>query len=673
MKRMKLVILLLAAMTLFLFCRQFCRQSSAEGITRAQTARMLAWTVCGMNKNSSKSGEPLIDVDSSLWYADEITAVLTDGLMKKDGDLFRPTDILTWQEASDIAARLGISISIPITCKNRPIPLEKWLHYFDLWLSHHKMAITRTLTIEALPSADSTLDRWQVKTDCGVYSSQGLILESYLGQSVTAYIVGDQMLMICPRNNTHPEIMNVTKAESRTRQETNETQSEPEAHNETLQCPDIPSDIRVCLMNDDFTSERHTTIILTCEAPWQMIFKDQTIQHAAGEMAELTARDFSENGDTAEITTESGQPVCAASLNRSFGHPVYTGRLRIIRNGDSLYLVNILPVEEYLKGVVPSEMPASYAPEALKSQAVCARSYAMTALRNPKYSFADLNDSTSCQVYMNQGTDPRTDNAVEATAGEVLSFHQQIASAKYFSSSCGSLSSDDDIWTYPDTGQGDSYMTARLETEPPIACALSSEEAFREFILRPKEDTYLEASDPWFRWQITLSIESIRSNISESFTKRMAADPKRFTLLSSDGTINADDILQVKAAKRAASGVLQQIKLTGKDQELTVSGEYNIRCLLAPSADEIITLQDGSIRNGMSLLPSGYFFLEAIRDNGEITGYKIYGGGFGHGAGLSQNGANELAEKGYDYKKILKYFFEGIDIKNVSPLNSHES
>ena len=81
-----------------------------------------------------------------------------------------------------------------------------------------------------------------------------------------------------------------------------------------------------------------------------MTFKDQTIQHAAGEMAELTIQDFSEEGDTAEITTENGQPVCVASLNRSFGQPAYTGRLRVIRAGDSLYLVNILPVEEYLKG-----------------------------------------------------------------------------------------------------------------------------------------------------------------------------------------------------------------------------------------------------------------------------------------------------------------------------------
>ena len=160
----------------------------------------------------------------------------------------------------------------------------------------------------------------------------------------------------------------------------------------------------------------------------------------------------------------------------------------------------------------------------------------------------------------------------------------------------------------------------------------------------------------------------IRSSIAESFAKRMSADPKRFTVLSSDGTIDPDDISQIKVVKRAESGVLQKIKLTGRNQELTVSGEYNIRCLLAPSSDTAVILQDKSTRNGMSLLPSGYFFLEEINDGEQITGYKIYGGGFGHGAGLSQNGADTLAEKGYEYREILTYFFEGINIENVNTL-----
>ena len=124
------------------------------------------------------------------------------------------------------------------------------------------------------------------------------------------------------------------------------------------------------------------------------------------------------------------------SINRSCGNPSYSGRLQIMRSKDALFLINILPTETYLKGVVPSEMPASYHLEALKAQAVCARSYALSAVKNPKYDFADLNDSTSCQVYMNQGTDTQIDLAVDATACEVLSSRQKIVTAKYFSSSC---------------------------------------------------------------------------------------------------------------------------------------------------------------------------------------------------------------------------------------------
>ena len=74
--------------------------------------------------------------------------------------------------------------------------------------------------------------------------------------------------------------MNVTETDSLTFYETNTAQPDPKKQNEPLRYPDITSDIRVCLMNDDFTSEAHTTIILTSEAPWQMTFKDQTIQHA---------------------------------------------------------------------------------------------------------------------------------------------------------------------------------------------------------------------------------------------------------------------------------------------------------------------------------------------------------------------------------------------------------
>ena len=109
-----------------------------------------------MNKDRAKSVEPLIDVDSTLWYADEITTVLAEGIMKKDGDLFHPIDYLTWEEASNIADFFDISLSIPVFQKRKPMPLEKWLQFFDRLLAEQDIdikLIKKEQKILAVPSA----------------------------------------------------------------------------------------------------------------------------------------------------------------------------------------------------------------------------------------------------------------------------------------------------------------------------------------------------------------------------------------------------------------------------------------------------------------------------------------------------------------------------------------
>ena len=66
-----------------------------------------------------------------------------------------------------------------------------------------------------------------------------------------------------------------------------------------------------------------------------------------------------------------------------------------------------------------------------------------------------------------------------------------------------------------------------------------------------------------------------------------------------------------------------------------------------------------------SLLPSGFFVIETKKDDEKVTGYKITGGGFGHGVGLSQNGAKEMAKSGYGAEEILLYFYEDCEIQNI--------
>ena len=116
--------------------------------------------------------------------------------------------------------------------------------------------------------------------------------------------------------------------------------------------------------------------------------------------------------------------------------------------------------------------------------------------------------------------------------------------------------------------------------------------------------------------------------------------------------------------ENAGEGVLKLIAHTDQgDKEL--HNEYDIRTALSPEG-LTITRQDGSQVMGSSLLPSAYFTLEEKKDRqGNLTGYLIRGGGYGHGVGMSQNGAKGMAEAGKDYREILSYFYKDVEIGNI--------
>src|SRR5699024_9658334 len=124
---------------------------------------------------------------------------------------------------------------------------------------------------------------------------------------------------------------------------------------------------------------------------------------------------------------------------RGYGKPSYCGHLEVTDEEGGLALVNELYVEDYLKRVVPSEMPPSYEKEALKAQAVCARTFAYEQILGNSYSQygAHVDDSTNFQVYNNAARDSRTDAAVDETYGQILMYEGEPIEALYFSTSCG--------------------------------------------------------------------------------------------------------------------------------------------------------------------------------------------------------------------------------------------
>lgn len=381
--------------------------------------------------------------------------------------------------------------------------------------------------------------------------------------------------------------------------------------------------IKVMIMNNGYQSYYHDKITIEFQGICQGSSGEV---YQPGEVLELT-RDSEVLGGGSYSLSPEEEKACmkVSSLSRGQGAPVYRGSLTVYKDEKGLRLINTLPLEEYLCGVVPSEMPASYPEEALKAQAVCARTYACVQMMNSSLEDmgAQVDDSVSYQVYQNSGEAEEASKAVWATAGEILLNNGSPINAYYFSTSHGRTSTDQ-VWA---------------------ASAPSS-------YLQSVECTY-DSSEPWYQWEVDISLGKILENVQGMF--------EGITAVSGVDT----------GVEGTKEGVLELVIHTDQgDQEL--HSEYDIRTALAPEGLSV-TRQDGSQVIGTSLLPSAYFTLKELRNaQGDLTGYKIQGGGYGHGVGMSQNGAKGMADTGKNYQEILTYFYKDVEIGNINDVVNPE-
>ncbi len=145
------------------------------------------------------------------------------------------------------------------------------------------------------------------------------------------------------------------------------------------------------------------------------------------------------------------------ALPLEFAGHHYRGAIRLTATDAGIEVINVVDVEEYLRGVVPAEMSASWPAEALKAQAVAARSYTLTSLAPAKD--YDLCATVDCQVYRGiDAEDGRSDQAVEATRGIVLSYGGVTARTYYHSDSGGAVASSQEVW-----GTALPYLVARAD------------------------------------------------------------------------------------------------------------------------------------------------------------------------------------------------------------------
>ena len=428
------------------------------------------------------------------------------------------------------------------------------------------------------------------------------------------------------------------------------------------------TNIRVVINNSEYSGVLQSIVKLTCNTPFTMSYGEETREYLAEEQITLNMDSpwFNDHNPDRVIRftpKEENGRIQLLSVERAYGCPAYRGTMEIALIGDSLAIVNELPIEEYLYSVIPSEMPTSYPMEALKAQAICARGYAYKAVLAGTYAAygAHLDDSTNSQVYNNGQENENAVFAVKDTYGVVALCDGLPMNTYFFSTSAGVFSNDGDVWG----GEASSYLTDHMDTEKNDEADLTSEAAFISFIKNEGTLDILEKNEAYYRWDITFTTEQLSAAINGNLAARIEKAPSQILVKNSSGKFvrskidTIGTVEKIEVTERGKSGIIKTMVITGSEAEIQVMGQTNVRNLISPKGIAIVK-QDGSTVDTFTSLPSPYYYVE---QSGAT--FVIHGGGFGHGVGMSQNGAKVLAGMGYNAEQIVKHYYSGAKLENI--------
>ena len=295
--------------------------------------------------------------------------------------------------------------------------------------------------------------------------------------------------------------------------------------------------------------------------------------------------------------------------------------------GKGFGVINRIPLEEYIAGVLPSEMPSHWPLEALKAQAVAARTDTLSMMGRHNAEGFDVCDEVHCQAYRGiQSEREVTNRAVSETSGVVLMNGNQPFPAVYSAQCGGRTQSFKEAWgrEAPVVGVADYDAEGSPGTFPLPPWELKKwvKEASGAYCDMPTLKGYRN-----FRWMTILSGSDLQAK------ERLQGIGR---------------ILSVRVTKRSQAGWAQEVLFTGE------SGEKRI--------------QNDAIRGVLGGLRSNLVWFEDWKDaDGFLDELIIYGGGWGHGVGMCLVGACGLAKRGWDFRRILKHYYPEAAFKKIPP------
>lgn len=344
--------------------------------------------------------------------------------------------------------------------------------------------------------------------------------------------------------------------------------------------------------------------------------------------------------DTGAEQVVSDGPVVLSSSDGlvRIGPARYRGVAEVRINGSgTLAGINEVPIEEYLYGVLPRELPPTVYNEleAQKAQAVAARTYALRGLGKRASEGYDLLPTTADQVYSGYDVEhPLSSRAVDETAGIVATYGGALIEALFFSTSGGATANNEDVYNSAPVPYLRGVLDAERGSSGNVLDSLKHGHGIQK--LRGARGGDFEAEwSRYHRWSFEWTAEEISAVISTYAGRPVGR------------------VLAINVLERSNSGRVKLIEY------VTEAGTFT------DTKDRIrSSLRYINASGAQASLLSTLFVIDPVvdRSTGEVTGFTAYGGGWGHGVGLCQTGAMGMATRGASHERILHHYYQGIQL-----------
>ncbi|MBE7383255.1 MAG: SpoIID/LytB domain-containing protein [Leptolyngbya sp. SIO1E4] len=375
-------------------------------------------------------------------------------------------------------------------------------------------------------------------------------------------------------------------------------------------------------------------------AGFQDVFIASNLRQSVPKAAAI-ANGFRYNRDQLSITTQNQRVRVIRKIgNRQETVRVYGGNLRLQPNAYGTYtLVNLVPIETYLRGVVPYEIGLGAPPTTIEAQAVLARTYVLRNLRRFEIDNYQLCADTQCQVYRGlSGAADVSDRAIAATQGLVLTYQNELIDALYSSNTGGVTAAFSDVWNGPDRPYLQPVVDSVLGSWNLSQRPLDNDANLKAFLAL--ETGFNEETWDTFRWREDGSLTEIAQDLREYLQAR------------SHPLANFTQVQRLVVTERASSGRVQILEIATDLGVVTLEKDEILRALSTPL--------------GLLFYTEGLYEQPLGATEPQLKGYRFIGGGFGHGVGMSQTGAYNLGDLGWSSDRILQFYYPGTELQPIS-------